>query len=159
MKWFFSYSGSLMLLVALLLLNACSSMAPGYEQPQVNLTSFTLAPDSPGGPRFNIGLQVVNPNRDTIRLAGMSYSIEVEGNRILSGARNDLPELAGFSSTDLVIQASPDLLGGARLIGDLLRGPTDGLDYMFKARLDAGRFLPAITVEQRGRFNVNGSRP
>jgi len=145
--------------LGLLLLNSCSSIAPGNERLQVNLTSFALSPDSPGGPRFNIGLQVVNPNRDPIRLAGIAYSIEVQGNRILSGAQNDLPVIQGYSSADIVIEASPNLLGGARLIADLLRGPGDGLDYTFKAKLDPGRLLPDISIEESGRFNLQRQVP
>lgn len=144
-----------MLLLSALWLTACASWAPGYEKPQINVTSFALAPDSNGmAPRFLIGLQVINPNRRALPLQGMSYSVEVEGNRILSGAEPDLPRVEGYSSADIIIEASPDLLGSARLLNQLLSGQQQTLDYLFKARFDIGSLLPYVTLEERGEFGL-----
>lgn len=149
-------------LSALLLMTflvACAGLTPNYEKPQVNVTSFTLAPDSSGlAPRFNIGLQVINPNRTALPLVGMSYSVEVEGNRILSGAEPDLPRIEGYSSADIVIQASPDLFGSARLLNQLLSGQRDELNYLFKARLDVGTLMPYINIEEAGSFGLTNGQ-
>lgn len=146
------YASAILMLV---LLSACASWAPGYEKPQINVTSFALAPDSRGlAPRFLIGLQVINPNRRALPLQGMSYSVEVEGNRILSGAEPDLPRVEGYSSADIVIEASPDLLGSARLLNQLLSGQQQTLEYLFKARFDVGAILPYVTLEERGEFGL-----
>jgi len=140
-----------------LLLAACASLSPSYEKPQVNITSFSLAPQSSGvSPRFNIGLQVINPNRTALPLKGMSYSVEVDGNRILSGAEPNLPRVEGYSSADIVIEASPDLFGSARLLSELMSGKQDSLGYVFKARLDVGSLLPFINIEEAGRFSLSG---
>lgn len=139
----------------LALLTACASWAPDYEKPQINVTSFSLAPDSNGvAPRFLIGLQVVNPNRRALPLQGMNYSVEVEGNRILSGAEPDLPRVEGYSSADIVIEARPDLLGSARLLNQLITGQQEALDYLFKARFDVGTLLPYVNIEERGEFSL-----
>ncbi|MEX1201165.1 MAG: LEA type 2 family protein [Methylophaga sp.] len=139
----------------LMMLSACASWAPGYEKPQINVTSFSLAPDSNGiAPRFLIGLQVINPNRSALPLQGMSYSVEVEGNRILSGAEPDLPRVEGYSSADIMIEASPDLLGSARLLNQLMSGQQKTLDYLFKARFDVGALLPYVSIEERGEFGL-----
>jgi len=143
----------------MLFLVACASLSPNYETPQVNVTSFTLAPDSSGlAPRFNIGLQVINPNRTALPLDGMSYSVEVEGNRILSGAEPNLPRIEGYSSADIVIQASPDLFGSARLLNQLLSGQRDELNYLFKARLDVGSLMPYINIEEKGSFGLTNAK-
>lgn len=146
-------------LLLMLFLVACASLSANYEKPQVNVTSFALAPTSSGlAPRFNIGLQVINPNRTALPLDGMSYSVEVEGNRILSGAEPNLPRIEGYSSVDIVIQASPDLLGSARLLNQLLAGQRDELNYLFKARLDVGSLMPYINIEEKGRFGLSNSK-
>lgn len=138
-----------------MLLSACASWWPSYEKPQISITSFTLAPDNRDfAPRFLIGLQVTNPNRQALPLEGMSYSIEVEGNRIISGAEPNLPRVEGYSSADIVIEARPDLLGSARLLNQLLSGQKQTLDYLFKARFDIGSLLPYITIEERGAFGL-----
>lgn len=146
------YASAILMLV---ILSACASWAPDYEKPQINITSFSLAPDSNGiAPRFLIGLQVVNPNRRALPLQGMSYSVEVEGNRILSGAEPDLPQVEGYSTADIVIEAIPDLLGSARLLNQLMSGQQETLDYVFKARFDVGALLPYINIEERGEFGL-----
>jgi len=143
------------LLFALVLLAGCAGLRPGYETPQVNITSFSLAPESTSvTPRFNIGVQVVNPNRAALPLRGMSYGVEIEGHRILSGASPSLPQVPGYGSADFVIEASPDLFGGMRLLSDLLAGQRQGLNYTFRARIDVGRLMPMIDVVETGRFNL-----
>lgn len=141
-----------------LVLTGCAGLVPGTEPPAVSVTSFALAPETAGNtPRFNIGIHVVNPNRNPIRLRGMSYTVEIEGNRILNGANPDLPTVPGYDSADFVIQASPDLLGGVRLLTDLFARRRDTLGYTFRARIDAGSLLP-LTIEESGQFSLPSAR-
>ncbi|MCC5796963.1 MAG: LEA type 2 family protein [Methylophaga sp.] len=143
----------------MLLLSGCAGVG-SFENPQVNITSFALAPGSTGmAPRFDIGVQVVNPNRTALPLKGMTYQVEVEGNRILTGATPDLPRVPGYGTAEFVIQASPDLFGSARLLSELFSGQKDSLGYSFKARLDVGRFVPFIDIEETGRFGLTSQSP
>lgn len=143
-------------LLALISLSGCASWSPSYEKPQVNITSFSFAPESNGlAPRFIIGLQIINPNRNALPLKGMSYSVEVENNRVLSGATSDLPRIPGYGMADFTIEASPDLLGSARLINRLLAGQNKSLEYSFKAKLDMGRLVPFVNIEENGLFNLS----
>jgi Late embryogenesis abundant protein len=148
-----------LLLVSLVaLLAACTGLAPGSVQPEVSVTSFTLAPQSSAtAPRFNIGIRVINPNRDALRLGGMTYNIEIEGNRVLNGAKPDLPTVEGFGSADFVIEATPDLFGSIRLLTDLFSRQRAAIAYTFRARIDAGALLP-MTVEQGGEFSLPAGR-
>lgn len=142
-------------LITMIGMSGCASWSTDYETPQVNITSFSLAPETEGlSPRFVIGLQVINPNRTALPLQGMSYSIEVENHRILSGATADLPRVQGYGMADFTIEASPDLLGSARLINRLLTNQTQSLGYTFKAKLDVGRLLPYLHIEENGQFSL-----
>lgn len=143
------------LLVFVYILSACATLSPEFEQPQVNITSFNLAPQSTAStPTFLIGLQVINPNRSALPLKGMSYSVEIDGYRILSGAEPDLPRVAGYGTEEFTIRAVPDLLGSAKLISQLMSNNKDSFDYRFKARLDVGSLLPFIDIEEAGTFNL-----
>lgn len=151
MRWFNYLAGG----VVLTLLSACASWSPNYQTPQVNVTNLALAPESVGiAPRFIIGLQIINPNRTALPLNGMSYSVEVDNTRILSGAAADLPRVPGYGTADFTVEASPDLLGSARLLNRLLSQQTDGLDYTFTAKLDVGTFLPFVTLEESGTLTL-----
>ncbi|WP_275097193.1 LEA type 2 family protein [Sedimenticola hydrogenitrophicus] len=138
-----------------LLLSGCAGLWRDYEKPQVNITTFALAPESTGqAPVFDIGIQVINPNRTALSLKGMSYSLEVEGHRILSGATADLPGVPGYGMANFTIQASPNLFGSVRLFGDLFSRQRASLDYRFKARLDVGGLMPFVHLEESGRFSL-----
>lgn len=145
----------LLLLLPLLCLGACSSLMPGFQDPQVSITSFALAPDASGiAPRFNIGIRITNPNRVALPLRGISYEVEVEGNRILNGASPNLPTVGAYDTADFVIEAAPDLFGGARLLGDLLAHQRSTLGFTFRARIDTGSLLPALRIEESGSFGL-----
>lgn len=149
----------ILILSVFVLLSACANWWQSYEKPQVNITSLRLAPQSStASPIFLIGLQVINPNRRDLPLQGMSYSLEVDEQRILSGAEPDLPRIPGYGTAEFTIQASPDLLGSARLLNQLLSGQSDTFAYRFKARLDVGSFLPFITLEEEGEFSFGTTK-
>lgn len=152
-----SISRRFMTLIVLLTLTACSALA-NLERPDVDITSFRLAPQTSGNtPRFDIGIQIINPNNRALPLRGMSYSLEIEGERILSGAKPDLPQIPAFGTAEFVIQASPDLIGSARLIADLLSRQRNTLEFTFSARLDAGPMLPDIRITESGHFDLNNT--
>ncbi len=145
----------LILLMLLLVVAGCATLSPYPERPTVSVTSFALAPDSTGlTPRFRVGLNVVNPNRRDLPLVGMSYAVELEGTRILSGAAANLPVVPAYGSADFTIDLTPDLLGSARLLSDLMGRQREQLDYRFSARLDVGGWTPDIRVEQAGRLSL-----
>lgn len=143
---------------AVVILAGCSILG-SHEKPHVNITSFNLAPQTSGAaPQFDIGIQIINPNSRALPLRGISYSLEIEGQRILSGANPNLPQIPAYGTANFMIQASPDLLGSARLIADLFSRQRDNLGFVFRATLDPGTIMPSIRVEEAGRFNLNTAR-
>lgn len=143
-------------LLLLFILGGCASLSNRYEKPQVNITSFAFAPNTVGlAPRFDIGIQIINPNRVALPFRGMSYAVDIEGYRILSGATPEIPTVPAYGQAEFVIQASPDLFGSARLLGDLFsHSQRNSVKYGFSARLDAGRLLPIIKIEEVGELKL-----
>lgn len=136
------------------LLSACAALSPYEEDPAVTVTSFAMAPESNStGPVFRVGLRVINPNRVELPLVGMSYRVDIQGQRVLTGAANELPVVPAYGSADFTVDLSPDLLGGLRLLGDLMANPTEVFDYRFAARLDVGGWRPNIRVEEAGQLS------
>jgi hypothetical protein len=58
---------------------------------------------------------------------------------------------------DFTIQASPNLVGSARLLTDLFSRQRSSLGYTFKARLDTGGLVPFINLEEEGKFDLSGA--
>lgn len=145
----------LLLLGLMAFLSACAALSPYDEDPAVTVTSFGLAPEGTStGPVFRVGLRVINPNRVELPLVGMSYRVDLQGQRLLTGAANDLPVVPAYGSADFEVDLSPDLIGGLRLIGDLMARPSETFDYRFAARLDVGGWRPNIRIEETGQLSA-----
>ena len=141
------------LFLLLLLVSGCATLSPDFEQPSVNVSSFRMLPSNSMVPRFEIGLHVINPNRNPLKLFGLTYEVELEGHRVLTGVASELPEIGAYAEGDVLLQASPDLFSTIKLFTDLLNQPRETFNFNFSARLDVGKFLPKIKVEKSGEIN------
>ena len=133
----------------LILLSSCSAMHPVFDEPEVNVTAFKLLPSS-GLPKFEIKLQITNPNSIDLNLRGLSYSASIEGNKVLTGAANQLPQIPAYGEGEVTLNGAIDLLGGFQLINDLMQKQTKGLGYTLNIKMDVGLYLPAIRIEKQG---------
>ena len=84
----------------------------------------------------------------------MAYTASIEGNKVLTGASNDLPVIPAYGEGDVLLNATADLLGGFKLITQLMNKPTSGLNYKLDVKLDVGTLLPAIRIEQEGTIDL-----
>lgn len=140
----------------LFLLSACASLQSGFQTPSVKLVSLQALPASGLEQRFAIGLRVANPNGAALNLVGMTYAIELEGFKLISGVSNDIPSIAAYDETLVEIEASVNLLDGVRFLNDLLSNPKNALNYKVGASLDTGiPFIGKIPVSDTGVIDFN----
>ncbi|MEO0615602.1 MAG: LEA type 2 family protein [Pseudomonadota bacterium] len=144
------------LLIALSL-TACGNLPIGLETPGVTVTSFRVLPSDAMTPRFEIGLNVTNPNAVPLNVDGLAYSISIEGKSILDGVTNNIDPIEAYGSGDIVITAVPDVIAGVQVLTELLRRDSDAVSYAFEARLDVGSFLPDIRVRDEGEIVLGGT--
>ncbi|MFA5630534.1 MAG: LEA type 2 family protein [Porticoccaceae bacterium] len=144
-------------LVFLLALPGCAGMQPGYQEPEVYLTR--LAPLSGNGmeQRFLVGLRIVNPNRGAINIAGLSYGVSVQGQKLVSGVSSDIPRIPGYGESEVTLEAATNLLGAVRLVSELLTKPAEAINYELEARLDVGRFALPITIKETGAIKLGSA--
>ena len=152
------YVKRLLLLSILCLAVACAPLLPTFETPTVSVSSFRVLPGNSIVPTFEIGLHVANPNRLPLKLAGLSYNVELEGYRILSGVSNQLPVIAAYGEGDVLLQAQPDLLNTIGLFTRLMNRPQDNFSYNLEALLDVGGLIPKIRVSKEGSLSLSGAR-
>jgi LEA14-like dessication related protein len=143
-----------LLFIAWFLLAGCATLSPDFEQPSVSVSSFRMLPSNNIVPKFEIGLHVINPNRVPLKLFGMSYEVELEGHRVLTGVANELPQISAYGEGDVLLQAAPDLFSSISLFTDLMNQPREKFNFKFAARLDVGKFLPKIRVEKTGQIGL-----
>ncbi len=143
-------------LSVLLVISACAPLLPSYETPTVNVSSFRILPGNNVVPTFEIGLHVINPNRMALKLQGLSYNVELEGYRVLSGVANELPVIAAYGEGDVVLKAQPDLFSTISLFTDLMNQPRDIFKFNLEALLDIGGLMPKIRVQKAGEVALFG---
>ena len=138
----------------LFLLPACALLQPAFETPEVQITSFAVIPSDSLAPRFEIGLHVINPNSMALKLEGLSYNVELEGHRVLSGVTNKLPVIDGYGEGDVVLQADADLISSLNLLADFVSRPREMVTYDLNAILNVGAFFPSIHVSKSGEITL-----
>jgi LEA14-like dessication related protein len=126
----------------------CASLEPGFETPTVGITSLV--------PKFEIGLHIVNPNRSSLKLDGLVYSVTLEGHKVLTGVSNNLPTIDAYGEGDIVLIATADLLNSIGLFASLLQSQQEAFDYKLDAKLDIGSFRPRIHVVKEGEISLQG---
>lgn len=134
------------------LLTACVTMPSDFEEPAVSVISFKPKNSAGITPQFEIVLHITNPNREPLTLKGMSYTIHIENNKVMSGVANDLPIIEPYGEAEVTLNATANLMGGFRLLTGLMKTQTGEIGYQFKAKLDVGRFMPRINVVKEGTF-------
>jgi len=140
------------------MLAACTAMSPDYEKPTVTLSSFRALPSEGMAPAFEIGLRIINPNSQALKLEGIVYTVSLEGHELVKGVGKDFPVIEGYSEGEVKLTASANLLAGIRFISDMMHTQGESLEYEFKAKLDMGGVYPTIRVSEKGDINLN-NRP
>ena len=144
------------LCTAVLFLSACASMRPEFDPPQVSVDSIESLPGSEGIPKFLIKLRVANPNKQTLDIAGISYSISILDKELISGVSNQVPVIDPYSEGVVELEASLKLFQIVRLITGLAQNQhLETLEYSFAAKIDFNGFIPTQRVKETGEINLN----
>ena len=150
-------SGVIRLLIGglslLIVLTGCAALSPSFEAPSLQVNSIKLKKSNSLASEFEIALRVTNPNRDDLNIDGMTYTLSLAGNEIVSGAANDLPTIPAYGEAEVKIMATLSLLGGLKLLNDLANNNQDSVTYELITRLDVGKFYPMITIKRDGVFD------
>jgi LEA14-like dessication related protein len=143
----------LLMACVVLLFGGCATLSPDFEEPSLQINSIRLINFDGMTPQFEIDLHIVNPNRDALDLKGLSYTLHLAGNQVVSGATSKLPVIAAYGEADFKIDASVSLLDGLQLLSKLINEYQGNITYEFNAKLDVGSFYPTIPIKREGVIN------
>jgi LEA14-like dessication related protein len=146
---------SIIALTFTLLVSACATLSPDYEEPTVMLSSFKALPSEGMVPAFEIGLRIINPNSQPLNLEGIVYTISLEGYELVKGVGKDFPVIEGYSEGAVKLTAAANLLAGIRFVTNMMQEQRNSFDYEFKAKLDLGGLHPSIRIKENGQINLN----
>ncbi|MBU0969622.1 MAG: LEA type 2 family protein [Proteobacteria bacterium] len=149
----------LLIFVFVTYLSGCAGLGTDYETPVVSITSFKAIPGKGPVPGFEIGLRIVNPNRSALELKGISYSIALEGRKILTGVSNKLPTIEAYGQGDVLLEASMDFFNSIGFFADLAKNRKhERFAYSLDGKLDVGALHPIIRVSKKGHLFLFDSR-
>ena len=143
-----------LLFFSMLTVTGCASLQSDLDPPKVSLESFESLPSEGGTPRFRIKLRVANPNKQSLDIAGISYSIELLDREVISGVTNEVPLIEGYTEEVVTLDASLQLFQLLRLLGGLTKTPSDALAYRFSAKIDFNGFIPTQRIEETGEIKL-----
>ena len=139
------------ILLATLLLQLAGCTGLGInERPVVTLTNLRMLESDGLSMRFAIDLSITNPGPVTIPVDGLSWNLELEGSRILTGVSNQVPVLEPFTEVPLTLEASTNLTGMVELFTRLLNRQSEQFDYQLETRLGLSGFRLPITYTDSG---------
>jgi len=136
-------------------LAGCASLAPQLDPPKVTLVSLRSLPGREGAPRFEIVLRVVNPNKQTLDIAGISYSVELLDRELISGVANDIAPIEGYGEGEVTLYADLQLFELLRLLASIGESRSGPLTYRFSAKIDFKGFMPTQRIEDTGQITLN----
>ena len=152
-----AYRRILYLIVLAQLLSACASLTPEFDPPKVALESFRALPSEGGAPRFEMKLRIANPNKQSLDIAGISYSVEILDRELLSGVTNEVPLIEGYAEEVVTLEAGLQLFEMIRLIAGLAGEEVSNLNYSFRAKIDFNGFTPTQRIEESGTIDLSGA--
>jgi LEA14-like dessication related protein len=145
----------LLTLLGMTLLAGCASLTPELDPPKISLVSFKSLPGDSGMPRFEIKLRVINPNKQALDIAGISYSVELLDRELITGVANDVAPIAGYGEGVVTLEAGLQLLELLRLMASLGSAGSEPLAYRFSEKIDFNGFIPTQRVEESGEISLN----
>jgi LEA14-like dessication related protein len=143
-------SSRIWIILVALLLGACVTLPSDFKDPGVSLVSIKPQIQNLFAPEFEVVLRITNPNRKAIDIAGLSYTISLQGNKVVNGVASDLPVIPAYGEADVSLRATADLAGGLNLLGNFLNQPDREVDFEFNADIDLGTLYPMVKVNRSG---------
>ena len=138
-------------------LQACTGLRPGYEAPTVTINSFRTLPSHGALPNFEIGLHVINPNREPLELRGVAYTVSLDSHELIKGVANDLPVIEAYGEGSFAVTASPNLFAGIRFVTGLINTSKESVRYELEAKLDVSTIQRTIRVSDSGEISLRPS--
>lgn len=148
--------GRLVWLILVLVISGCQTLNPQFETPSIDVTSIKALPAAGLSQPFSVGLKITNPNPQALSLTGISYQLSIAGHKLAQGVTSNVPTVPAFGEARFTVEVSTNLVGGIKLLNDLLNNPRDSLPYELRAKLGTGLpLLPGISVVEQGEFSFS----
>ena len=146
---------ALFLSILTLFFIGCAALNTSTPKPSVSINSFEVQPGGGLTPRFKIDMRIINTSRDTLDIEGIVYTVELQGNTVLTGVAKDIPSIEPYSEANVTVSGTPDLFGSFGLIKDMMDQKSGKIDYEVDVAIDIGSLYPIIHSTKNGEFSLS----
>jgi LEA14-like dessication related protein len=148
-------SRTTLLVLGMAILVGCASLTSELDPPKISLVSFRSLPGEGPAPRFEIKLRVINPNKQSLDIAGISYSIELLDKELLTGVANDVSPIEGYGEGEVTLEAGLQIFELLQLMASMGTTKSQPLVYRFRAKIDFNGLVPTQRLEESGEITLN----
>lgn len=142
------------MLVVLMLFAGCAGLPAGVQPPSVTIADFGIGNAGLFEQQFNLRLRVQNPNPDELRIDGIAFDLDINGQPFAKGVGNQNVVVPRYGSDFMNAEAVSTLGGLIRQFGRVTEGR---FSYRIKGVLSvSGTRYP---FEEKGEFDLKGLMP
>jgi LEA14-like dessication related protein len=146
----------LSLLLTLILLAGCATLRPQLERPDIALVDFGILELGLLQQRYSLTLSVQNPNDRAIPVRGLTYGLEIAGQRFARGVSPKAFTLPAYGETEVEVELTTNLISTLRRLQELMENNEDVVSYRLDGKLDvdATFFDGTLPFENTGEIKL-----
>lgn len=137
------------------LLSGCASLQQSVETPEISLTGLRLVEVGLSRQRYDLTLHVVNPNPIPLPIRGLSYRVQLAGERFAEGETARAFTVPASGATDFELAVTTDLLRTFTTLQRLLGEGEQTLEYELGGQLQVDLpFVRALPFSSSGAIDL-----
>jgi LEA14-like dessication related protein len=140
----------LALLICLWLIG-CSTL--GLQKPQVSLVDIHPAASTLLEQNFDVTLRLQNPNTLPLSASGLSFDLNVAGNRLASGLSNQAIAVPALGEAEITVRVHTSTLSWLKQLGKAVNG-SGKLDYQLQGRLEGLQGVASLPFSSSGEWKL-----
>ncbi len=140
----------------LLVLAGCSALLPKLETPDLSIVSVELLKGDLWEQRLRVRMRVQNPNDRALPIKGLSYTLDVAGERFATGVSGASFTVPAFGEAEFDMNVTANMASTLfKLIARGDRSLEEQIDYRITGKISlAEGWLRSIPFEERGTFRL-----
>lgn len=136
-------------IASLALLSACAGLVGISQKPEVSVAGLNLVQMGLFEQRFALKLRIQNPNDVELRINGLSFEIELNGQSFITGLSDRGVTVPRFGEAMLEVMATSTLGSALKQLRDLQQGGRERVEYRIVGRLNLSG-MGTVPFERRG---------
>lgn len=136
--------------LVLALVSGCASLGGISQSPSVTLADIGLEDFGLLEQRFALRLRVQNPNNVDIPVSGLTYELEVNGEKFARGVSDKAVTVPRYGEAVLDVSAVSNLSSLLRQLSEMEKAGKESITYRLKGQLNLGNWGNAVPFDHRG---------